>query len=221
MNKEAFAKIDLEMKKFKGDVMNLFENMENKQKLQLDNIKYVLEHSGSKRLNRLSKRILGKKIELKKVSEPENKYKKPTEDEISEAKKQIKRKTTMKKDDKYFLTINEESENQSVSIFNDMQDINEMDRRVSNNFLNEEDISKKRKVSELKNELEPTPNFQNKGSYYLKPEDFQLKPKQISNRNSLQTGNINNNNNPKTIENNVPKSSVFSKKNDKFFYDIN
>jgi hypothetical protein len=68
--------------------------LENKQKMQLDNIKYVLEHSGSKRLNRLSKRIFGKRTEYNKLpqlkpkqTDSENKYKKPTEEEIREEKK--------------------------------------------------------------------------------------------------------------------------------------
>jgi hypothetical protein len=84
-----------EIKQWKSEVMNIFNSMQNQQTMQLENLKYVLEHSGSKRVSALSKRLLGN-------SDLDFNYKfiKPSNEELSDAQKEIlinrdnRRKTT-------------------------------------------------------------------------------------------------------------------------------
>jgi len=227
LNKQAFAKIDMDIKKLKSDVYNMFENFDNNQKMQMDNIKYVLEHSGSKRLNRLSKRLLGKRIENEKIqiggrrslARPEGqiqteqlqqenvKYAKPTNQQIEDAKKEIKRKKTIAKNKNYVLTVNEESEDEYSQ--------------------KNENVVKERRISVLdRNDLQPVLNENKKGSNFLKPDDFPLKislNQPIDNATEIE--NLKRNLSPNGTnsffedENFIPKNSNNARRKGKFFYD--
>jgi hypothetical protein len=178
LNKQAFTKIDLDIKKLKSDVYGLFENFENKQNIQMDNVKYVLEHSGSKRLNRLSKRILGRRFEKERTGlqpqslpRPEAKQQlqqpvqekarlmRPTNQEMKEASKELRRQTAAKNDNDV-LTINEDSEEEYSK---------------NNSSKKDDNDPKARRISVLeRKDLQPVLNANKKASNYLKLDDFQL-----------------------------------------------
>jgi hypothetical protein len=226
LNKQAFAKIDMDIKKMKSDVYNMFENFDYKQRMQMDNIKYVLEHSGSKRLNRMSKRLLGKRIENEKIeigrrsqARPEGqiqteqlqqqnaKYAKPTNQQIEEARREIKRKTIAA--NKKYITVNGESEEE----YSQKNDKDPKERRIS--VLDRKD-------------LQPVSNENKKGSNYLKPDDFPLKiphnqPMDIDN--ATEIDHLKRNLSPNRTrsyfedENFIPKNLNNPRRNGKFFYD--
>ena len=227
LNKQAFAKIDMDIKKMKSDVYNMFENFDYKQRMQMDNIKYVLEHSGSKRLNRMSKRLLGKRIENEKIqmgrrsqARPEGqiqtdqlqqenaKYAKPTNQQIEEAKREIKRKT-IAANKKYLLTVNGESEEEDSQ-------------------KNDKD-PKERRISVLdRKDLQPVLNENKKGSNYLKPDDFPLKiphNQPIYIDNATEIDHLKRNLSPNRTssyfedENFIPKNLNNPRRKGKFFYD--
>ena len=141
LNKEAFSKIDLEVKKLKGEVLIQLQQMENKQKIHSESMKYILEHSGSRRLTELSQRVLAigdsndvfspnllgiggesKLVSTRKSTKKDDrneddlmKYKKPTEEELKFARTEIRRRSTIKKN-KLLFTVNEDSEKESLTL---------------------------------------------------------------------------------------------------------
>jgi hypothetical protein len=48
-----------DMKLFKSDMFNAVDSLQNKQKIHLESVKYILEHSGSSRVKNLTNRVLG------------------------------------------------------------------------------------------------------------------------------------------------------------------
>jgi hypothetical protein len=57
-NREVIYNLNKELSTFKTDMNNVINTMTNKQKIQSESIKWILEHAGSKRLKGLSQRIL-------------------------------------------------------------------------------------------------------------------------------------------------------------------
>jgi hypothetical protein len=57
-NRDVILNLNREFNNFKTEVKNVINTMTNKQKIQMESIKWILEHAGSKRLKGLSQRIL-------------------------------------------------------------------------------------------------------------------------------------------------------------------
>lgn len=74
-NRETYSTMNNEFKEFRSDIWNRLDNMEIRQKMQLESIKYVLENSGSSRVKNLSQRVLSE--EYFDIEKMKNKYARP------------------------------------------------------------------------------------------------------------------------------------------------
>jgi hypothetical protein len=67
INKENFNQMDLNFNKLKSEISNQFDYLENKQKLQLESLRYILEHSGDKKLRDVTAKVLDGNFIIRKI----------------------------------------------------------------------------------------------------------------------------------------------------------
>ena len=89
-NKDHFSYVNNELKELKADMDNKYNTLIHKQMMQIDNLKFVLEHSGSSRLKNLTKRILSN--DLYDINKIEYKFVKPSENELDNAAREMNQK---------------------------------------------------------------------------------------------------------------------------------
>ncbi len=144
-NKDHFSYVNNELKELKADMDNKYNTLIHKQMMQIDNLKFVLEHSGSSRLKNLTKRILSN--DLYDINKIEYKFVKPSESELDNAAREMnqkkieKRQTLLKRN----LSITPNS-SKKVSIVKQLesndQEINEEEKvKSESSSVNRIDIS--------------------------------------------------------------------------------
>lgn len=56
-NRTNLIDVGIDFRDLKTSIWNRIEEMEHKQRLQMENFKYILEHAGSKRLKNVSRKV--------------------------------------------------------------------------------------------------------------------------------------------------------------------
>ncbi len=95
INRENFSSLNNDITLLKSDLSDKFLTLEQRQIMQVECLKYILQHSGSSRLKNLSKRVLTENYY--DVNNLMYKYVKPTNEEIRNATEEINKHRHSKK----------------------------------------------------------------------------------------------------------------------------
>lgn len=105
INRENFSNLNNEINMLKSELSDKFLTLEQRQVMQVQCLKYVLEHSGSSRLRNLAKRVLHENYY--DINNLRYKFVNPTSEEINKAKEEINSRRFSKKKESIKSQISE------------------------------------------------------------------------------------------------------------------
>jgi len=108
-NKENVANMENEFRDIKADLTDKFNNLLHRQMMQIEGLKYILEHSGSSRLKNLTKRILNE--EYYDINKIQNKFITQDEDKIVNRDKQNRNRNNSRRFTNNIKEENDENRN--------------------------------------------------------------------------------------------------------------